>query len=633
LTDQNARLLAFFASGGGLGCLANPIKLSMSPQRLNLLAETCDSVKRLVHGAEALLDGCQAFLQLAGKSRSHRVKSFRHELPQLINRFQMLKKTIESGLKSIILPVQAAEEGQLSPGIFRQWVADCHQLQSCLQALNPDSAEQVRSVHELIFSLHQRFVEVLAPVALASGQGRLSRKDRVTYVDCRAPGKPDDKAPILRQSCKTSIKALGCSGTVISMDEAVIVNLNLGSHVSLIELLENAEGGKGRTLRLKFSDDFDRTDNDEKSGKFRRMWFLAQLLKEVELDKNADSMKLSCNAVAGEMNIECSRMRSPETMQHAFEKLIIVLRAMCNLDIELKGRPIFEGGQWDFNLLAQRLNPDVATEADRFAFQHCLFAMSYQNKSTFSKTAPCCRLLSKHHQQFAHYAHRFGMYHLSLDRGRKPKESEQEILMSAEMSEDIRRELLHHFLLFYPVSAVRLIEQVYDIGNQCFVINPSRNYRLEFYVPPGQPLGDHKEKIRNTLLKHGLEYASQRVRNDKNFVLPAFSGDPCELGDLSEELKNDSDVVKAAIAKCPLALRYASIRLRDDKNIIRMAIAESIYPLSYASQKVLEDRQCMLDLIEINPQAFNYAVSGLKGDTAFIEAAKQRNPQLRQYLR
>ncbi|WP_422451699.1 PEP/pyruvate-binding domain-containing protein [Endozoicomonas sp. ALC066] len=630
LTDQNARLLAFFATGGGLDCLANPVKLSMSPQRSKLLAETLDSVNRLVHGAQALLDGYGAFLQLAVKQSSDRVESLRQELPLLSNRFEMLKQTIESGLERITLLMQAAQEEKVSPVSFRQWVADCHQLQSCLQALNPESAEQVRSVHELIFALHQRFVKALAPVTLASGQGEISTINDITYVDCTSPGAG---APLLKPSDKIFIEGSRRSGTVVSMDDALIVNLKLGTHMSLVELLEHAEGGKKRTLRLTFSDQFDRSDDFDISGKFRRMWFLAQLLREIKLDENADSMKLSCNAVAGIMTVECPRMKSTQTMQAAFKKLMIVLCALSNLDIRLNYGPIFEGGQWDFDLLAQRLNRDIATEADRFAFQRCLFLMSFQNKREWFSIAPCCELLSRYHQQFIYYAHRLCVYCLSLKSREKPEETAREILMSDEMSEQTRRELLHHFILFNPISTIRLIEEVYDIGYQCFVINPSCNYKLEFYVPPGQPLEDHKEKIRNAVLKHGLEYASQRVRNDKYFVLPAITKDPSQLRDLSEELRNDSDVVKAAIETSSTLLVHAGERARGDIKVIRVAIAKSISSLSLASEKILKDRECMLELIEINPQAFNYAASELKGNKAFINAAKQRNPEVHEFLR
>ncbi|WP_257291650.1 PEP-utilizing enzyme, partial [Endozoicomonas sp. ONNA1] len=216
LTDQNARLLAFFAPGAGLDCLANPIKLSMSPQRSKLLAETRARVERLVQGAEALLDGYQAFLGLAGDSRALEVQSLRIELPELINRLKALKKTIRSRLKAIVRSLDGGEIRQIS---FHQWLAACHQLRSSLQALNPKEAKQIRSIHELIFALHQRFVNALAPVTLVSRQGRISTEKKITYVDCTTPGGSDEKAPLLRPSWKALIEKFLCSGTVVIMDD------------------------------------------------------------------------------------------------------------------------------------------------------------------------------------------------------------------------------------------------------------------------------------------------------------------------------------------------------------------------------------------------------------------------------
>ncbi|WP_252176069.1 PEP/pyruvate-binding domain-containing protein [Endozoicomonas sp. 4G] len=457
LTDQNARLLAFFAPGGGLDCLANPVKLSMSPQRSRILAETKDNVNQLVHGAEALLQGYRAFLQLAGEKGSPKVQLLRDELPQLSNRFETLQKTIQSGLDSVILPMQAAEEGRLSPRIFRQWLADCHNLQSDLQALNPKKAEQVQSVHELIFALHQRFLEALAPVTLASGQGRISTEKKITYVDCTTPGGSGGKVLLLRQSGKELIEQSECPITVVSMDDALMVNLMLGDHASLIELLEQADGGKGRTLRLKFSDELNKPGVAYKSGKLKRMWFLAQFLKAIELDENSDPMKISCNAVAGEMTVEFPHMKSRKTMQHAFEKLLIVLNGMFCLDTCFEKIAIFGRDQWDFNVLAQHLNCDVTTEADRFAFQHSLFSIFYLQ--SLQSIPPCYTLLSNH-QQFIHHAHRLVVC-LSLASSKKAsKRSFREVFMSDEMSEDIRRELLQHLVLLDPRRGKRLCEDV-----------------------------------------------------------------------------------------------------------------------------------------------------------------------------
>ncbi|WP_257287418.1 DUF4116 domain-containing protein [Endozoicomonas sp. SESOKO2] len=532
LTDQNARLLAFFAPGGGLDCLANPIKLSMSPQRSELLAVTRDNVNRLVHGAEALLDGYNSFLQLAGISDLSKVEPWLDELPQLTNRFKALKETIQSELKSVIQPVQAPEEGQLS---FRQWVLACRQLQSSLQALNPGKAEQVLSVHELIFALHQRFVKALAPVALASGQGKISRIWPVTYADCRTPGGPVKKVPLFSRSCKASLVRSECPATVIIMDDALIVNLELGHHVGLIELLEHAEGGKGRTLRLKFSDRFKRADGSDGPGKLKRMWFLTQLLKAINLDEHADSMKFSCNAVAGEIIVECSNMKSREIMPEAFIKLITALSVIKNLDEVLKSTAIFEGVQWSFNSLVHHLDSDVTTEAYRFAFEHCLFlivhyAQYYINRDCFRLLI---QLLNNHQKEFIHHSRRFfESIHTPL-----------EVLMSDEIAEDTRKELLQHFLLLEPDKATPLFEDVYDLGDQYFVVNPSCSCSVDFEVPPAHSLRVNRENIKNVLRRQGLKYASQRVRNDKDLVLATIAVYPYNLKYVSERLKRDKQVV------------------------------------------------------------------------------------------
>ncbi|WP_422442333.1 hypothetical protein, partial [Endozoicomonas sp. ALB060] len=147
-------------------------------------------------------------------------------------------------------------------------------------------------------SLHWRFVDALAPITQLSGQGKLSKEANITYLDYTTQCNPGEKALLLRPSSKALIEKFACSGTVVIMDDVLIVNLELGSHVCLIELLEYAEGGKERTLRLKFSDPFYKDDGVDTTAKLKRMWFLVQLLKALELDENADSMKLFCNAVA-----------------------------------------------------------------------------------------------------------------------------------------------------------------------------------------------------------------------------------------------------------------------------------------------------------------------------------------------
>ena len=107
---------------------------------------------------------------------------------------------------------------------------------------------------------------------------------------------------------KAIIEQLSARGkvTTINMVDALIVNLFLGNHIANIVLLENAEGGKGRTLRLKFFDSF--YGLNAAPGKLKRMYFLVQLLKAAGVNKEAGDMTVCINEVAGQMIVECPQM-------------------------------------------------------------------------------------------------------------------------------------------------------------------------------------------------------------------------------------------------------------------------------------------------------------------------------------
>ena len=641
LTDQNTRLLALFAPGGGLDCLANPIKLSMSAQRAEIMAVTQDNVNLLIHGAQAMLDGYQVFLQLAGDSCSRELKSLQHELAQLIPRFETLKQNIKPVLESVALPMKAGEEVQVSTRRFRPWIENCHELHRCLQKFCPCMANRVQSVHDLIYVLHRGFVKALAPVTLASGQGKVSQSRGTTYFDYTSP---ECAAGLLSPSCKTAIEKLNFPVTVASMDDALIVNLHLGNHQSLIELLEQAEGVKRRTLRLTFSDLFSRPDGSDNPGALKRMWFLAQLFKEIELDKNAGGMKLSCNAEAGKITVECPKMISREAMHEAFEKLVSVLSELRDVDINLVETSLFEEDKWSFNLLAQRLGSDFS-EADRLAFEQCLFSLAYKDSRTFYYY----KLLDKHFQQFIDYAGQLS----------KAGDNPREMLMSGEIGEETSHKLLNHLFILKPAIATPILEHMYPhLQNQYFVTKPFWSNHPKFLIEPGRPLSEDKEKVKSVLLECGLKYASQQVRNDKDLVLPIIAAHPDDLKYVSEELKNDKDVVlaavrqkggllghagweakdnvevvMAAIANNTDALEFASERVRGVKSVIEMAVTDSIYYLKFASERLLRDRDFLLKLIKDDHRAYTYASRWLKHSRKFNDAAIKVNPMVSEYVK
>ena len=641
LTEQNARLLAFFAPGGGLDCLSSPITLSMSEQRSEILSAARTSINQLIQGTEALLCGYQAYLQPAG-NEERQIKPLLDELPELTTRFEALKQTITSRLDTIISCLDTKAEPPESVRSFQDWMATCQQLQPCLQELHPRQAHLVQSVHDLIFALHRRFVDALGTVALVSGQGRLTEKWKMTSVDYI----PQGEEGLLRASGKASIEQLPFNMTLINMVDALIIHLYLGAHFAAIELFENAEGGKGRTLRLKFSDSFIGTGGSKTPGKLKRMWFLVQLLKATGVNKDAGDTKVCINAAVGEIIVECSRMASRKTMQDAFEKLTAVLSGLNSLDFLFAATPIFEVDQWDFNKLAQRLDSDGSTQADKFAFNHCLFSIGFAYRDN---KISHCSLLGNRYQQF-------------MDHGRRLRtciDSHQEILMGDEIPQDIRREVLHHLVLVRADIAMPLLEQEYNLQNEYFVLRYSYSYGLQFYVHPDQPLsGKHRESIKRALLKHGILFASQLVRNDKDAVLPRLKIVGSDLRYVSELLKRDKEVVMAAVGQSDYALSHASPELKDDEEFVKTAITHKPGALYYASERIisdkdvverffkinyrclvaasktlLNDREYMLNLIEHNALAYIWCDSELINDPSFEGAAIQRNPVVEKYTR
>ncbi|WP_422410391.1 DUF4116 domain-containing protein, partial [Endozoicomonas sp. ALB122] len=317
----------------------------------------------------------------------------------------------------------------------------------------------------------------------------------------------------------------------------------------------------------------------------------------------------------GEMIVECSRMSSRKILQQAFEKLIMALYSTYSLDLYIRNIALFEGDQWCFNLLAQRLDSDVVTEADRFAFQKCLIQhglCTLYYSAAIGISDACYSFLSDHQQQFINHSRRFF----------RSEKNFSEVLMSDEVGEDTRREVLHHFLWLNPDEATPLFELVYPrLRGQYYIIKPSWDYTLMFDVPPGQALPDHKEKVRNVVVKEGLTYASQQVRNDKSLVLATLARHPDNLKYASEKLKNDKVVVMAAVTQNGFSLKYASPKLQDNYEIVMAAVTIHGSYLEFASPRLRDNYEIVMVAIKRDGIHLKYASPRLRDNEEIVRAA------------
>ncbi len=89
--------------------------------------------------------------------------------------------------------------------------------------------------------------------------------------------------------------------------------------------------------------------------------------------------------------------------------------------------------------------------------------------------------------------------------------------------------------------------------------------------------------------------------------------------------RDNERIVKTAITRDCHALEFASDRLKGDKEIVSLAMSKNIATLEYASDKIKDDSEFMLDAIIKNRFAFDYASDRLKKDPYFVYEAIKIN--------
>ena len=116
-----------------------------------------------------------------------------------------------------------------------------------------------------------------------------------------------------------------------------------------------------------------------------------------------------------------------------------------------------------------------------------------------------------------------------------------------------------------------------------------------------------------------LKYASDRLKDDKEFILDIISKKPIALEFVSKRLQDDEDVVELAIKLNLNAFKYASMRFKDDKefvlnlmrkkaeyieNGIKRASTRNLYLIGYASERLRSDPE--IAILTLKQDIFTY---------------------------
>ncbi len=147
---------------------------------------------------------------------------------------------------------------------------------------------------------------------------------------------------------------------------------------------------------------------------------------------------------------------------------------------------------------------------------------------------------------------------------------------------------------------------------------------------------DDKDVILKAIARQNspFEYASDRLKNDRAFVLEALKVDPFILTYVAKPLMDDKEIVLTALGKYgkpwkngPYAsnIKFASDRLKGDKEVALEALASDGSYIQHISDQLKNDREIVMFAVESSGYALKYVSDELKNDRGIVSAAIKRN--------
>ena len=592
LNSQNTRLLNYFANGGLVSKYLSAqglVQLSMQANRSKILEQLTLEINNLFADAEDFIAGFQRFIALAGNEDAINknvnldtqakdkliAKIKASEL--LITKLQQLKDKLNLQLNNINEQLIASNTKSTMSTSFNNWLTTALSIGENLQELSlPKSPTEVTSVHDFIFWLHKEFIDALNEVVLASNQGQIIKlNDETVLIDFSSAQAED----LLNYDCLRAIYNISSNNKVIVLDDIVIVNAQLGHHACVIELLEHAEAGKNRTLRLQLSDNFMETANYQ--GKLKRFWFLQQLLKNISLDENSTKIQVEVNQVSEILKVQCTQIKTKKDLRLAFLKLASSLLSIVNLDMLLNNVMLFEDVLfWDFPTLT-KIFTSFTAEQNKNAFQFILFFFGYSLKSKLE------------------YINAEDQYIINLARKLASASKVEEIQqLLATIPIEIYQPIIYYFLVIDPKKAYRYASQGDFLQDPGAVVKLLiQNPRIFEYVD--DKYADDEQLVYQAVKANAgaLGYASTRLRNNRKIVLAAVTKAGVALQHADAELKNDRFIVLAAIKNYGGSLKYASEDLQNDIDIVSAATNEDPCALEYASAELRNSKEIVLSAV------------------------------------
>ena len=571
LVQSNERLLDFMGPQRLLHlCLSNrgAVRLSMHPGRAEIIDHCAREVGHFLAEAEAFLAGYQQLLVLGMASGSQEYGQCKDELVLLGEQLATVSRRVKTLLARFTRPFPSNTELPRQDSNLQHWLHSCQQLgEQLLRQVSVRQCQDINSIHQLVLRLHQRFLAMLAPVASASGQGLVhtglpGTVNEIKFVDFA----PAPSQQLLNRTCYDALKMMDADRvTVLNMPDYVQMAIQLQCHACTVELLTQAEGGRERTLRLRYGEDFCR--DSHVNGKWLRLLYLAQTLAQSPPAAGLGAPDIVYNDQSHQILFEFTRIPSREAMQNLFVDILALMQSLKNLDTTLdEFHPDASQTVWNMSAIEKRLANPTFAKANAHALAHAYWLVGISDEGSLITPWTQSKELA----------------HLEVTARIFRKSSNKRIgrLLSAQ-SDSFRRTVLWHFLLSDPDEANHWVRKW-----TAWLEDETTAMRLV---------------SQNGLI---LEYLAPRLRNKRAIVWAAVKCHPEALADAPLHFRNDVDIVSRALRNsddCEDLFRHIGPELIDNPVIFRqlatLAVTCDYYCVRYFARVLKQDQSFLKELI------------------------------------
>lgn len=141
-------------------------------------------------------------------------------------------------------------------------------------------------------------------------------------------------------------------------------------------------------------------------------------------------------------------------------------------------------------------------------------------------------------------------------------------------------------------------------------------------------LRNDEEFMLNAIEKNHLcfVYASDKLRNDKEFMLKAIDKNFMVIEHAKNIFRDDKDIILTALERDSygLSLSHASDRLRDDEEFMLQVVDVNIKALKHLSDRLKNNSDFMLKAFDKDNRSIEYASNELKSNKEFMSRINEK---------